>query len=91
MRLWSKLVPAYVEAESTDGRNVRKFMTAQHWVDSGQKWQYCKTCIYAVPTQAKDSKPAAFANKKMNDNLAANPTLCYPENMITQVCELTGA
>ena len=27
MRLWSKLVPAYVEAESTDGRNVRKFMT----------------------------------------------------------------
>ena len=28
MCLWSKLVPAYVEAESTDGRNVRKFMTA---------------------------------------------------------------
>lgn len=27
MCLWSKLVPAYVEAESTDGRNVRKFMT----------------------------------------------------------------
>ena len=27
MRLWSKLVPAYVEAESTNGRNVRKFMT----------------------------------------------------------------
>ena len=63
---------------------------AQYWVDSGQKWQYCKTCIYAVPTQAKDSKPTAFANKKMNANLAANPTLCYPENMVTQVCELTG-
>ena len=27
MRLWSRLVPACVEAESTDGRNVRKFMT----------------------------------------------------------------
>ena len=63
---------------------------AQHWVDSGQKWQYCKTCIYAVPTQANDSKPTAFANKKMNANLAANPTLCYPENMVTQVCELIG-
>lgn len=27
MRLWSKSVPTCVEAESTDGRNVRKFMT----------------------------------------------------------------
>ena len=28
MRLWSKSVPTCVEAESTNGRNVRKFMTA---------------------------------------------------------------
>jgi hypothetical protein len=27
MRLWSKSVPTCVEAESTNGRNVRKFMT----------------------------------------------------------------
>ena len=27
MRLWSRSVPTCVEAESTDGRNVRKFMT----------------------------------------------------------------
>ena len=29
MRLWSKSVPTCVEAESTDGRNVRKFMTGK--------------------------------------------------------------
>ena len=46
MCLWSKLVPAYVEAESTDGRNVRKFMTvvittgnnSNIWLPSGD-WQ----------------------------------------------------
>ena len=59
----------------------------QYWIDAGQKWQYCTAAVMCSPTDGEKQEVKAFEGKEINENLKANPTLCYPENMVSEICD----
>lgn len=59
----------------------------QYWIDAGQKWQYCTAAVMCSPAEVEKQEVKAFEGKEINENLKANPALCYPENMVSEICD----
>ena len=60
----------------------------QYWIEAGQKWQYCTAAVMCSTAETEKQEVQVFEGKEINENLKANPALCYPENMVTEICDL---